>query len=225
MNSMMDGEKDAIAYQPVGIEHISPISGKKSYYPVCAASMKPIEGMIFDNLEAAKSFYQRYALAGVFSIRKATQWKSRGIILGKYFAYSKEGQNTVKAVDTLDEEHKTKQKRRRSSQRTGCEALIKLELMADGKYKLYNFIEPHNHPFVHEDDMHFIPAARKLSFTKKTLISDLANINIGPVRAFNNMRTIFGGFDKVGATKVDCKNFKSDQNLYINEYDVEMVVQ
>ncbi|XP_076930239.1 protein FAR1-RELATED SEQUENCE 5-like [Bidens hawaiensis] len=132
--------------------------------------------MIFDNLESAKSFYKRYALACGFSIRKATQWKSRGTIQGKYFVCSKEGQKAVKEVDTLDEEHKPKQKRRKPSQCTGCEARIRLELTVE-------------------------------------------------VRAFNIMRTIFGGFNHVGATKVDCKNFKRGQNLYISEYDAEMVVQ
>ncbi|XP_076945394.1 protein FAR1-RELATED SEQUENCE 5-like [Bidens hawaiensis] len=198
---------DGIAYQPVGIEHISPISGKKSYYPECGASIKPIEDMIFDNLEFAQAFYNRYALACGFSIRKTTQWKSRGIIQCKYFVCTKEGQKAVKEVDTLDEEHQTKQKRRKPSQRTGCETRIRLELTTDVKYQVYNFIEAHNHPFVVEDDMHFISAARNLSFTKKTLMSDFSNINIGPVRAFNIMRTIFGGFDQVGATKVEfeCK--------------------
>ncbi|XP_076884121.1 protein FAR1-RELATED SEQUENCE 5-like [Bidens hawaiensis] len=218
----MDGENDGNAYQPVGIEHISPISGKKSYYPEWGASIKPVEGMIFDNLESAKSFYKRYALACGFPIRKETQLKSRGTIQGKYFVCSKEGQKAVNEVDTLDEEQKPKQKRRKPSQRTGCEARIMLELTVEGKYVVYNFIEAHNHPFVAEDDMHFISAARNLSFTKKTLLSDLSNINIGPVRAFNIMRTIFGGFNHVGATKVDCKNFKRDQNLYISEYDAEM---
>ncbi|XP_076930333.1 protein FAR1-RELATED SEQUENCE 4-like [Bidens hawaiensis] len=85
--------------------------------------------MIFDNLESAKSFYKRYALACGFSIRKATQWKSRGIIQGKYFVCSKEGQKAVKEVDTLNEEHQPKQKRRKPSQRTGCEARIRYKIV------------------------------------------------------------------------------------------------
>lgn len=181
--------------------------------------------MVFDSVDAAKSFYKKYALDGGFSIRKATQWKTRGVVQGKYFVCTKQGFPPVNAVDTLDEDHKDKKKRRRPTQRTGCDAQIRLELTEDGKYRIYNFIEEHNHPFVHEDDMHFVTTSRELTFTKKMLIHDLSNINIGPVRAFNIMRTIYGGFDKVGATKSDCKNFKRDTNLFINEYDAEMVVQ
>ncbi|XP_021972390.1 protein FAR1-RELATED SEQUENCE 5-like [Helianthus annuus] len=50
-------------------------------------------------------------------------------------------------------------------------------------------------------------------------------MNIGPVRAFNLMRKIRGGFDKVRVTSTDCKNFKRDINLFIGEFDVDMVVQ
>ncbi|XP_076906625.1 protein FAR1-RELATED SEQUENCE 5-like [Bidens hawaiensis] len=57
------------------------------------------------------------------------------------------------------------------------------------------------------------------------MLDDLANINIGPVKAFNIMRTMYGGFDKVGATKSDCKNYKRNINLFIRDYDAEMAVQ
>ncbi|XP_022019519.1 protein FAR1-RELATED SEQUENCE 5-like [Helianthus annuus] len=39
------------------------------------------------------------------------------------------------------------------------------------------------------------------------------------------MRTEYGGFEEVGATAVDRKNFKRDLNCFIGEYDAEMIVQ
>ncbi|XP_035836362.1 uncharacterized protein LOC118484672 [Helianthus annuus] len=39
------------------------------------------------------------------------------------------------------------------------------------------------------------------------------------------MKTMYGGFGEVGASKVDCKNYRRDLNLYIGEYDAEMVVR
>ncbi|XP_076907324.1 protein FAR-RED IMPAIRED RESPONSE 1-like [Bidens hawaiensis] len=50
-------------------------------------------------------------------------------------------------------------------------------------------------------------------------------MNLRPVKAFNLMRTQYGSFEKVGATKDDCKNFKQSLNCYIGEYDAEMIVQ
>ncbi|XP_076918546.1 protein FAR1-RELATED SEQUENCE 5-like [Bidens hawaiensis] len=97
--------------------------------------------------------------------------------------------------------------------------------MDKGKYWVKYFGEAHNNPFVDEDDIHFITAGRELTFTHKKMLDDLANINIGPVKAFNIMRTMYGGFDKVAATKSDCKNYKRNINLYIGDYDAEMAIQ
>jgi len=216
---------DVAAYKEVGIQRISPRSGKKTYYPVSDASIKPAVGMVFDNIEAAKAFYERYALAAGFSIRSTTQRKVGDKLRLKYFVCSKEGHKPHKSADTLSEDIKIKQQRRNPSKRTGCDACLRLELTDGGKYSVYYFKEEHNHPFVDEDDVHFLSANRELTFNKKTLIKDLSYINIGPVKAFNIMRTMFGGFHKVGATKADCKSFKSELNLYIGDHDADMVVQ
>ncbi|XP_076941561.1 protein FAR1-RELATED SEQUENCE 5-like [Bidens hawaiensis] len=147
--------------------------------------MIPNKGMLFDFVDAAEQFYKRYALAGGFSIRKGTQSVVNNVLRLKYFVCTKEGSRTIKEVDMLSQDYKRKKERRRPSQRTGWS----------------NFVgEAHNHPFVNENDMHFLRASRELTFTHKKVIDDLANINIGPVKAFNIMRTLYGGFDKVGTT-------------------------
>ncbi|XP_076898118.1 protein FAR1-RELATED SEQUENCE 5-like [Bidens hawaiensis] len=184
--------------------------------------MIPNEGMIFDSVDAAEQFYKRYALAGGFSIRKGTQSVVSNVVRLKYFVCTKEGSRTVKEVDTLSQDYKRKKERRRPSQRTGCNAQLRLVITDEGKYRIKYFGEAHNHPFVNENDMHFVTASRELTFTHKKVLDDLANINIGPVKAFNIMRTLYGGFDKFGATKSDCKNYKRKINLYIGDYDAEM---
>ncbi|XP_022040008.1 protein FAR1-RELATED SEQUENCE 2-like [Helianthus annuus] len=50
-------------------------------------------------------------------------------------------------------------------------------------------------------------------------------MNLGPVKAFNVMKTCFGGFEDVGASKVEFKNYKRHINLFIGEYDADMVVR
>ncbi|XP_022013958.1 protein FAR1-RELATED SEQUENCE 5-like [Helianthus annuus] len=75
---------------------------------------------------------------------------------------------------------------------------------------------------VADEDIHFLPAARSIDYVKESFISGLSAINIGPVKAFNIMKTMYGGFGEVGASKVDCKNYRRDLNLYIGEYDAEM---
>ncbi|XP_076951218.1 protein FAR-RED IMPAIRED RESPONSE 1-like [Bidens hawaiensis] len=53
----------------------------------------------------------------------------------------------------------------------------------------------------------------------------MSTLNLGHIKAFNITRTKYGGFEEVGATKDDCKNFKQSLTCYIGEYDAEMVVQ
>ncbi|MFS7924355.1 putative transcription factor FAR family [Helianthus anomalus] len=168
--------------------------------------IKPQMHMTFDSLENAFLFYQRYAKAGGFTARKGTQYEPRkGVILNKWFVCSKEGTKPLKAIDSTQEagssnvNSKSKITRRVPSIRTGCEACIRVKYL--------------------------LPENRSMNYVQEEAVNALSAINVGPVRAFNIMRTLYGGFDKVGATKVDFKNFKRDLNRYIAEYDADMVIK
>lgn len=161
----------------------------------------------------------------VFFARRATSYTHDGLVKTRYIVCSKEGINQAKPIDSSDEKSEKKVRRNRGSKRTGCNAHIKLGLDANKKFEIYHFEEEHNHIFVDEEDVHFLPASRNIGFVKENIIAGLSAINIGPVRAFNIMRTMYGGFGNVGATKGDCKNFKRDLNVHIGEYDAEMVVR
>ncbi|XP_021991856.1 protein FAR1-RELATED SEQUENCE 5-like [Helianthus annuus] len=142
----------------------------------------------------------RYALAAGFSSRKNTSWKNGGLVKIRYIVYSKEGFHVSKAIDSGSVDENSKKIVRRNR-------------------------EEHNHIFVEDEDIHFLPAARSIEYVKESFISGLSAINVGPVKAFNIMKTMYGGFGEVGASKVDCKNYRRDLNLYIGEYDAEVVVR
>ncbi|XP_021975268.1 uncharacterized protein LOC110870393 [Helianthus annuus] len=72
--------------------------------------------------------------------------------------------------------------------------------------------------------MHLLPAYRHLSETQEEMIWELGTLNLGPVKAFNIMRKRYGGFENVGATKDDCKNFRARIHSYIGQYDADMVI-
>ncbi|XP_076917593.1 protein FAR1-RELATED SEQUENCE 5-like [Bidens hawaiensis] len=91
--------------------------------------------------------------------------------------------------------------------------------------KVHDFFESHNHRMVADSNMKFVRFARKLTHVQKEAIYELSNMNLGPIKAFNLMRTQYGGFEKLSATKDDCKNFKQCLNCYIGEYDAEMIAQ
>ncbi|XP_076931874.1 uncharacterized protein LOC143597178 [Bidens hawaiensis] len=65
----------------------------------------------------------------------------------------------------------------------------------------------------------------KLTHVQQDIIYEMSTLNLGLVKAFNILRTKYEGFEEVGATKDDCKNFKQSLTCYIGGYDAEMVVQ
>ncbi|XP_021980663.2 protein FAR1-RELATED SEQUENCE 5-like [Helianthus annuus] len=199
-------------------------SGRKFFKPKVSGSITPAVGMLFKSFDEAFAFYQRYALAAGFSARKNTSWKNvGGLVKIRYIVCSKEGFHVSKEIDSGSVENSKKIVRRnRGSKRVGCNAHVKLILENNNMFKIYYFEEEHNHIFVEDEDIHFLPAARSIDYVKENFISGLSAINIGPVKAFNIMKTMYGGFGEVGASKVDCKNYRRDLNLYIGEYDAEM---
>ncbi|XP_076903139.1 protein FAR1-RELATED SEQUENCE 5-like [Bidens hawaiensis] len=116
-------------------------------------------------------------------------------------------------------------RRKRPTIRCGCRAHIQLKSVDGEFFQVDDFVEGHNHKMVADSDMQFVRSARKLTHVQEEVIYEMSNMNLGPVKAFNLMRTQYGGFEKVAATKDDCKNFKQGLNCYIGEYDAEMIVQ
>ncbi|XP_035830844.1 uncharacterized protein LOC110867120 [Helianthus annuus] len=201
---MESGDADIHTYQPVGNVQVSPNSGRRTFIPDVDDLIKPQMHMTFDSLENAFRFYQRYAKAGGFTARKGTQYEPRkGVIHNKWFVCSKEGTKPLKAIDSTQEagssnvNSKSKITRRVPSIRTGCEACIRVKLIApDNLYVVYYFEESHNHSFVAEDDRYLLPENRYMNYVQEEAVNALSAINVGPVRAFNIMRTLYGGFDK-----------------------------
>ncbi|XP_035835713.1 protein FAR1-RELATED SEQUENCE 5-like [Helianthus annuus] len=139
--------------------------------------------------------------------------------------FDTEGQKDFRPVDTLVEQPSDRWVRRVPSKRTGCQAAIRIKLTDAKKYLLYHFIEAYNHDFVHQEDLHLLKENRGINRAHEEMINKMSHLNIGPVRAFNIMKEVYGGFDKVGATKVDFRNFKKELNLFIGEFDAEMFVK
>ncbi|XP_076942900.1 protein FAR1-RELATED SEQUENCE 5-like [Bidens hawaiensis] len=113
--------------------------------------------------------------------------------------------------------------RKRPTIRCGCRAHLQLKYVDSVIFEVHDFVEGHNHSMVADSNIQFVHSARKLTHVQEEAIYELSNLNLGPIKAFNFMRTQYGGFEKVGATKDDCMNFKQGLNCYIGEYDAEMI--
>ncbi|KAL4561404.1 hypothetical protein LXL04_033570 [Taraxacum kok-saghyz] len=63
------------------------------------------------------------------------------------------------------------------------------------------------------------------NISTEQLLHDVSGINVGPVRAFKVMKQTQGGFENVGSSAVECKNFKRDLILLIGEGGVDLVIE
>nr|GFA28757.1 hypothetical protein [Tanacetum cinerariifolium] len=102
--------------------------------------------------------------------------------------------------------------RKNTSCKTGCLARMMVRKIEGGMFKVYGFVEEHNHPLVSREDMQFMNSSRDLGFLKQQFMLQVANSNVGPVRAFKFMKEVYGRFENVGATATDCKNLSGEED-------------
>ncbi|XP_076890054.1 protein FAR1-RELATED SEQUENCE 5-like [Bidens hawaiensis] len=185
--------------------------------------------MAFESIDIAFDFYCEYAKKASFCVRKGGSYMNDGILKSKYFICSKEGHKPPKSYDSMEDKDSSKRpyykKRKRRTIRCGCKAQFFLKSVDGIKFEINEFVEEHNHAMVEQEDMHCVRSNRKLTHVQKDILYELSTLNLGPVKAFNILRTKYGGFEEVGASKDDCKNFKQRLNCFISEFDADMVVQ
>ncbi|GJV67951.1 FAR1-related sequence 5-like protein [Tanacetum coccineum] len=132
-------------------------------------------------------------------------------------------QDNQKEVDQ-NEGAKTNRKNRYSSFTvTDCKAAVRFKAIHGTKcYKLYDFVENHNHPLVDENNLDNLKARRKLDFSDKVFIHRASLSNIGPTKAHRLRVAFMGGYHKVRGKAIDWKNFRRSLNKYIGPRDAQM---
>ncbi|KAK9062845.1 hypothetical protein SSX86_020035 [Deinandra increscens subsp. villosa] len=136
-------------------------------------SVKPEEGMLFTSLEEAEAFYYEYAKQSGFTVRKGSVYEVSGVIKGRHFVCSKEGNKPFKKYDSSSVSGKGKNKvkpRKKYSTRTGCLAHIVYTSRDGLSYKVHKFVEGHNHYLVGQEDMHFLRSNRHLTRVQESQI-------------------------------------------------------
>jgi zinc finger SWIM domain-containing protein 3 len=230
---------------PFGIQEETPNGGINWYPPPIDDNFKPLVGKSFKSLDDAFNFYKNYARKAGFSVKRGSSWVSKKKNANnepslKYFNCVKQGRKykkkpaafsmmpsatedtSLSSSSNVTEMKKTR--RQRPSVRTGCSAMVRVKKNKDNLYVVSEFVEVHNHYLVNSADAIFLRGNRQLKYTQQQFLVQVSTINYGPVRGFKLMKEIFGGFEKVGATKDDCRNFRRNLNLFIGERDAQMCV-
>lgn len=118
---------------------------------------KPKQGMEFESIEDAWKFWTSYGGKVGFGVRKTYTNKSKkdGSITSCRFVCCKEGVRHKDKRDYLTANP-------RPETRTNCKARITL-MRIDGKFRVHEFIEEHNHSLHTPETVHMLPSQRKLS--------------------------------------------------------------
>ncbi|KAJ9548026.1 hypothetical protein OSB04_020569 [Centaurea solstitialis] len=207
-----------------GVE-IDCVNSLQLWTPEVPDGLKPVVGQMFESLDKGIEMYKKYAVIAGFDIRLSCVKKNKlkDIIL-RYVVCNREGIPEPIQKNTLDSAKK--KVRMTSIHRTGCGAGVKFKVCSDGKsFILYDFEEKHNHCLFDEDSKHMLKSKRKLDYSQQRFILKMSNANIGATQAHNIICQLKGGYDRVGGTKVEYKNFQRDRNCYIGDSDANLFVR
>ena len=108
--------------------------------------------------------------------------------------------------------------------RCGCEAHIVVKLGTDKKYQIASMVEEHNHGFVSPDKRHLLRSNRNVSERAKSTLFSCHKASIGTSQAYRLLHVSEGGFQNVGCTLMDLKNYYRDLRTKIKDADAQMFV-
>nr|GEY29713.1 hypothetical protein [Tanacetum cinerariifolium] len=149
---------------------------------------KPKIGIVFNTFDDAYDMYKEYAVKARFSIRKSGLRRKKGKI-------------THRSASTL----------------TDCKSRIGLKgIVGTNTFKVFDFVENHNHPLIDASNMDLSRARRQLEFGEYMFIHRASLSNIGPHKAHRLIVALLGGFDKVHGMPIDWNNFKRDETMKCN---------
>ncbi|XP_074293146.1 protein FAR1-RELATED SEQUENCE 5-like [Silene latifolia] len=184
----------------------------------------PYVGMQFGDMEEAITFYKVYALGIGFDVRKYTTKKWRdGTIKSKLLVCNREGFTKTNKESMCKEVDGEKQERKAKLKRVGCKARVRL-FLKNGLLVVDRFDAEHNHELVSVRDREFQKLSRNISKYHMGMIIANSRLNIGPTRTYRMCKELVKGFENIGASLNDFKNFKRDIKCFIHERDGQLFI-
>ncbi|XP_074293194.1 protein FAR1-RELATED SEQUENCE 5-like [Silene latifolia] len=100
--------------------------------------------------------------------------------------------------------------------RVGCKARIRL-YMKNGLLLIDRFHEGHNHELISLKDREFQKFSRNITDYHKMIIVSNSKLKIGPTKTYRICKEQVNGFENIGASLNDFKNFHRDVKCFIHE--------
>ncbi|XP_074271253.1 protein FAR1-RELATED SEQUENCE 5-like [Silene latifolia] len=185
----------------------------------------PYIGQEFGGVEDAVTFYKIYAIACGFDIRRYTTKKWRGgEIKSKLVVSNREGFAHKKPSKEQDDGLVgEKSQRIFRVTRVGCKARIRL-YMKNGLLLIDRFHEGHNHELISLKDREFQKLSRNITDYHKMIIVSNTRLKIGATKTYRICKEQVNGYENIGASLNDFKNFHRDVKCFIHERDGQLFV-
>ncbi|XP_074300710.1 protein FAR1-RELATED SEQUENCE 5-like [Silene latifolia] len=173
------------------------------YIPFCPEEKKPKVGQVFVTLESAEFFYKEYCTICGFTPRLTTTKKIKGNELPISFAL----RNVVCNRQGVKESRKRK---RTDTDNDTAENDAQSDVTDISRVRPITRIDCRVLvQFKYQENGTYIVKVLKL----------------GGVKAYRGWKELCGGYDNIGATEVDFKNFVRDIKTYIGNFDAQIFVE
>lgn len=90
---------------------------------------------------------------------------------------------------------------------------------------MFRFVEAHTHLLQSPSTMKHLTQSKDMNILHKKLIVDNSKMNYAPIKSFRMFKEYVNGYNNVGASLQDFKNFSRNIKKYLKEYDAQMLVE
>ncbi|XP_074313887.1 protein FAR1-RELATED SEQUENCE 5-like [Silene latifolia] len=204
-----------------------------------ATEFTPTIGQTFATLDEGIQFYETYAIACGFEPRKSStkRFRSSGDIRTKLIVCHREGfrdsKPTILPITGEEEEPMVKASNPKKTKvtRIGCKARIffrfiikEIDQVQVPFFVVDQFHAAHNHRLSPLKYREFQKKYRNLALQHKQTIVDNCKVNIGPTSTFRSVKEYVDGYENIGASLTEFKNFGREIKCFIGLKDAQMFV-
>ncbi|XP_074265639.1 protein FAR1-RELATED SEQUENCE 5-like [Silene latifolia] len=204
-----------------------------------ATEFTPTIGQTFATLDEGIQFYETYAIACGFEPRKSStkRFRSSGDIRTKLIVCHREGfrdsKPTILPITGEEEEPMVKAYNPKKTKvtRIGCKARIffkfvikEINQVQVPLFVVDQFHAAHNHRLSLLKYREFQKKCRNLALQHKQTIVDNCKVNIGPTSTFRSVKEYVDGYENIGASLTEFKNFGREIKCFIGLKDAQMFV-
>ncbi|XP_028065806.1 protein FAR1-RELATED SEQUENCE 5-like [Camellia sinensis] len=179
--------------------------------------------MKFDSVEDGEAFYNVYAKAKGFSIRKFRfNTNKEGKVVCRLWLCSREGQRLPIYLDRVAE----KSRAPKALTRVGFKAQFRIRYDTDasegGKYVVTHFVADHNHELAEQHCVMYLRSHRSLNSADKAQAMAMRNVGVRTSQIMDYMVNQSGSYENVGFVRTNLHNhIQAERRAQVEDGDAQ----